>query len=36
MSDQVSFIGLIVQNGFFVAAYVNEINLDSANVLQCI
>ena len=43
VSDQDSFIGLIVQNGPFVDAYVNgkiilfdEINLAPANVLQCI
>jgi len=43
VSDQKSFIGLIVQNGPFVDAYVNgkiilfdEINLAPANVLQCI
>ena len=43
VSDQNSFIGLIVQNGPFVDAYVNgkiilfdEINLAPANVLQCI
>ena len=43
VSDQDSFIGLIVQNGPFVDAYINgkiilfdEINLASANVLQCI
>jgi len=43
VSDQDSFIGLTVQNGPFVDAYVNgkiilfdEINLAPANVLQCI
>jgi MoxR-like ATPase len=43
VSDQKSFIGLIVQNGPYVDAYVNgkiilfdEINLAPANVLQCI
>jgi len=43
VSDQDSFIGLIVQNGPFVDAYINgkiilfdEINLAPANVLQCI
>lgn len=43
VSDQKSFIGLKVQNGPFVDAYVNgkiilfdEINLAPANVLQCI
>ena len=43
VSDQDSFIGLKVQNGPFVDAYVNgkiilfdEINLAPANVLQCI
>ena len=43
VSDQKSFIGLTVQNGLFVDAYVNgkiilfdEINLAPPNVLQCI
>ena len=43
VSDQKSFIGLSVQNGPFVDAYVNgkiilfdEINLAPSNVLQCI
>ena len=42
VSDQKLFIGLIVQNGPFVDAYINgkiilfdEINLGTANVLQC-
>ena len=43
ISDQKSFVGLIVKNGPFVDAYVNgkiilfdEINLAPVNVLQCI